>query len=71
MRGIVRFLGWSFVLSLLLWKFSPTLGFDVSQFPGTFTFQSGAYGIQIPVLFCLLVSAGLTGLGLVLRKFRR
>lgn len=71
MRGVVRFLGWSFVLSVLLWKFSPMLGFDVSRFPGTLTFQSGTYGIQVPVLFCLLVSAGLTGLGLVVRKLRR
>ncbi len=71
MQGFARFLGWSFILSLVLWKVGPLVGFDVGQFPGTLTFESGSYGIQIPVLFCLLVSAGLTALALLLRKLRR
>ncbi len=68
MRGTLRFFGWSLVVSLLLWKLGPVVGFDVAQFPGTITFQSGAYGIQIPVLFCLVTSVVLT---LLVRGFRQ
>ncbi len=68
MRGTLRFFGWSLVVSLLLWKLGPVVGVDVSQIPGTITFQTGNYGIQIPVLFCVLTSVVLT---LVMAGFRK
>jgi hypothetical protein len=71
MQGTLRFFAWSVVLSLVLWKLGPVAGFDVSRFPGTFTFQSGTYGIQVPLLFCLIVSAVLTLLLTLARRLRR
>lgn len=68
MRGTLRFFGWYLVLSMLLWKLMPVLGIDFSKVPGTFTFQVGRYGIQVPVLFCLVISIFLT---VLVRGFRQ
>jgi hypothetical protein len=60
MIGIVRFFGWSFALSVVLWKLGTVFGFDVGNFPGTITLQGDSYGIRIPLLFCLITSVVLT-----------